>query len=906
MYQKPSEELIKQLRDAEAQHAAGALQEAAELYRMVLGRYPEFALARTAYNLGIVLNDLQQYADAEAAFRQALAMQPDFPEAGLNLCFAMQEQGRFVEAIEGYGRLASSPCTSTDARFNLACLQLLCGDLIHGWEGYELRFETLHPVARRHSSIPSWNGIMSPGIRLLIHTEQGYGDAIQMVRYLPVLAGYGIDVHLETSSTLAPLLSNTSGLKSCFVRGAEVPEVDFQVPIMSLPGLMATTLESIPGSVPYLIAKDDKICFWRKQLPASSRLRVGLAWAGRLDLPVNRKRSIFPALLGPLLEIPDLLFVSLLKEVPDDYGTSDPRIHSYSGHQHDFHDTAALIANLDLVITIDTAVAHLSGAMGIPTWLLLPFVPDWRWLLDSNSSPWYPTMRLFRQNALGDWGAVIVQVQLELQQLLHPTFFCYKPGRDFLSPPHLADRLIPLLKDAGGGLAEGVPGTVTTDFAQANLVLFPYYLEHLTEHISIAGMRSFITALPFFRDGEERHVFFTDHDSPALYHTRAYWCRASVNAANHDDVTLALPYHTEDLISYLHFDPEAITCHTSFVGYIGTRRERAALLNGIIKEKRLVSLFDAVDSFHGHQSEEVRQQRRALYLEVMAKSLTVLCPEGAGVNSIRFFEALSMGRIPVLISNALLPYHDRIDYDRFIIRIDPALQGDAGEILFAWLERRTGEDIMACCRLARATWEQWFSPKNMGRALSGALIRKRLKRGRLSLSSPDDPSEVPSAVSGGDHPMKSFLSCLEQDDLSAAEGSLSKVLREDPCNPILYNMRGFLALRVGDIEAAERSFLEALQYDHRCYEAYMELGALYHGSGRDEEAAARYFEAGLVRPNCPEPFLSVIPSLIRLGRHQEVAYCCREVQRLGGNVPDVSLIERRLLNPLYAIPGIDK
>lgn len=419
MYQKPSEELIKQLCDAEAQHAAGALQEAAELYRLVLGRYPEFALARTAYNLGIVLNDLQQYADAEAAFRQALALQPDFPEAELNLCFAMQEQGRFAEAIKGYGRLTSSLRTSTDARFNLACLQLLCGDFIHGWEGYELRFETLQPVARRHSSIPSWDGIMSPGIRLLIHTEQGYGDAIQMVRYLPVLAGYGVDVHLETSATLAPLLSNTSGLKSCIVRGAEVPEVDFQVPIMSLPGLMATTLENIPGSVPYLMAEDDNVCFWRKLLPVSSRLRVGLAWAGRLDLPVNRKRSIFPSLLEPLLEIPDLLFVSLLKEAPDDYDTRDPRIFTCSGHLHDFHDTAALIANLDLVITIDTAVAHLSGAMGIPTWLLLPFVPDWRWLLDRNSSPWYPTMRLFRQNAQGDWGAVIVQVQRELQQLLH-------------------------------------------------------------------------------------------------------------------------------------------------------------------------------------------------------------------------------------------------------------------------------------------------------------------------------------------------------------------------------------------------------------------------------------------------------------------------------------------------------
>jgi len=420
MYQINIEELTRQLQHAEARHTAGALQEAAGLYRRILDQNP--GLAYTAYNLGIVLNDLAQYADAETAFRHALTLQPEFPEAELNLSFAIQEQGRYAEAVDGYRRLASPPFSSRNARFNLACLQLLTGDLVQGWEGYELRFENLQPVARRHGDKPLWDGSIQHGARLLIHTEQGYGDAIQMARYLPLLAEAGMEVHLETSPPLASLLTKLPGLESCVVRGAPVPDVDCQAPIMSLPGLMGTTLENIPATLPYLTSENSGSHFWKGLLPDTPKLRVGLAWVGRLDLPVNRKRSLSPALLEPLLDIPDLLFISLLQSVPDGFGTNDPRILSFPENLHAFHDTAALIANLDLVITIDTAVAHLAGAMGTPTWLLLPFVPDWRWLLERDDSPWYPSMRLFRQPAPGDWGSVIERVQHELRQYLRSDF----------------------------------------------------------------------------------------------------------------------------------------------------------------------------------------------------------------------------------------------------------------------------------------------------------------------------------------------------------------------------------------------------------------------------------------------------------------------------------------------------
>ncbi len=865
------------------------------MYQLILSQHP--GLVRTAYNLGIVLNDIEQYAEAEAAFRHVLALQPEFPEAELNLYFALQEQGHFIEAISGFSRLTDHPLLSTHASFNLACLQLLTGDFVHGWEGYELRFTSLQPVARRHRDKPDWNGTMAPGTRLLVNTEQGYGDALQMARYLPVLAGYGLKVYLETSPALAPLLARLPGLKRCCLRGAPLPEVDCQVPIMSIPGLMGTTLENIPTATPYLTAAAEKVRFWKNLLPATPQLRVGLAWAGRIDLPVNRKRSFSPLLLEALLDIPDIQFISLQQNVPAEFSTNDPRILSCSEQLHDFHDTAALIANLDLVITIDTAIAHLAGAMGIPTWLLLPFVPDWRWLLGRDSSPWYPSMRLFRQPALGDWNSVLQNVRRELLQRLNPVFFCYRPDIDFTPPTTLGARLVPLLADVNGTLAEGVPGRVTADAAQADLLLFPYHLEHLTEHISIAGMRSFVTTLSYFTDREESHVFFSDHDSAARYHTGSIWYRASVDESQHDKFCFSLPYQTEDQSAYLHFNPDVIRCHTSFVGYIGTRRERAALLNGVIQETRLVSIFDTVDCFHGHQTEDIRQQRRTLYLKTMSESLTVLCPEGAGVNSIRFFETLSMGRIPVLVSNALLPYQDRIDYDRFILRINPQHQGQAGAILLAWLESRSSEEIMNCCRLARETWEQWFSPQAMGRALCGQLIRTHLNREQLLRQDPADVSPTPFDTA---HPLEAFLDSLGHNDLSAAAIFLSASLRQNPCNPLLHNMKGLLALRVGDITAAEQAFLEALQYDHRYFETYLELGRLYRNSGRDEEAAARYFEAGLVRPDRPEPFIEAIPALMHLGRNQEALYCCRKAQQLGATSADLTALEKDLLN----LPGL--
>ncbi len=403
------------LNQSQAYHAAGELTRAATLYRSILAEFPH--LSRIAYNLGNILKDQERYGEAETFFRQALAAEPGLTEAALNLAFVLQEQGHIEDALAACAEIIRHRPELPDPRFNRACLQLLKGDLLPGWEEYDLRFVTQQPVPARHTSIPLWDGTLRPGLRLLIHTEQGYGDALQMSRYLPHLTRAGLRVWLETTSPLAPLLAQLSGLEGCILRESSLPDVDAQVPIMSLPRLMETTLDTIPPP-PLLKLNEEVVRRMASLLPASGTLRVGLAWAGRLDLPVNRKRSCPADLIAMLLDLPGITFVSLHKDTPDRFRLTDPRLLDFGGELHDFHDTAALITNLDMVISIDTAVAHLAGTLGKPTWLLLPHVPDWRWLLERADSPWYPAMHLFRQPSVRAWEPVLSMVAQTLAERL--------------------------------------------------------------------------------------------------------------------------------------------------------------------------------------------------------------------------------------------------------------------------------------------------------------------------------------------------------------------------------------------------------------------------------------------------------------------------------------------------------
>ena len=433
--------------------AVGRFGEAEAAFRRVLQIDPQYAIAH--YNLGLALARQNRFDEAITAFRRALELRPDYVEAHSNLGAALAVQGKFDEAMDSYHRalalrpddpdahnnqgaalaelgqfaeaiaayrrsLRSQPA-GKGAQFNLALQLLLRGDFAEGWPLFEARWEALH-YARRDFSQPRWDGSFLDGRRVFIHAEQGFGDSIQFIRYARLIADRGGQVIVGCQPPLQALFRGAPGVSEVLAFGDALPPFDLHVPMLSLPLVFQTTPENIPRVVPYLFADPARRETWRGRMGGpSSRFRVGLVWAGNSTLSRDRIRSLPAHYLLPLLAIDGVDFFSVQKEGGRAQIQNLPgaeRIIDHTAHLHDFADTAAFVKELDLVISVDTAVAHLGGALGCPVWTLLPFVPDWRWGLETEQAPWYPTMRLFRQPAAGDWESVIRRVREELSRIV--------------------------------------------------------------------------------------------------------------------------------------------------------------------------------------------------------------------------------------------------------------------------------------------------------------------------------------------------------------------------------------------------------------------------------------------------------------------------------------------------------
>ena len=379
---------------------------------------PDFAEGH--YNRANALHGLQRFQDALAAYDRAIALRPDHAEAYANRGVTFQQLRRFEEALASYGR-ASACRNFPDARYNEALCRLLTGDFVRGWAQHEGRWETeqLKP-GKRDFPQPLWDG--SGGIAgktILLHAEQGFGDTIQFCRYVPAVAARGARVILEVQAPLRRLMGVLADSVQIVSRGETLPPFDLHCPLLSLPHAFGTTLATIPATVPYLGASAEAVAKWNGRLGVKQRPRIGLAWSGRPTHKNDHNRSIaLNPFLSALADV-DAHFVSLQREVRTD-DTNALRVRRdlihFGEELKDFSDTAALIANLDLVVSVDTSVAHLAGALAKPVWVLLPFIPDWRWLLDRVDSPWYPAARLFRQDETRRWENVLADVRTALQR----------------------------------------------------------------------------------------------------------------------------------------------------------------------------------------------------------------------------------------------------------------------------------------------------------------------------------------------------------------------------------------------------------------------------------------------------------------------------------------------------------
>jgi len=371
-------------------------------------KYAEAYLIR-----GNVQRQLGQWQAALASFDAAISIQPNFAEAHCNRGNILNELNQLEAAVASYDRAIAINDRYVEAYCNKAVAQLLAGDLDNGWINYEWRRKR-HPG---NFSQPPWLGKESiAGKSILLHSEQGFGDTLQFCRYVPLVSALGAQVIFEVDGPLMSVMASLEGISCLVEKGGVLPSFDYQCPLLTLPLAFKTRVETIPAPTRYLRADTARVERWQGKLGETTKPRIGLVWTGSTVL--NNNRSIALAEWIPQLP-PGFDYVCLQKEVrPEDRSVlrAHPRIASFPDELDDFGDTAALCECMDLVISIDTSVAHLSGALGRKTWILLPLNPDWRWLLNRDDSPWYPSVTLYRQAKLGDWSGVLETVNAQLIQ----------------------------------------------------------------------------------------------------------------------------------------------------------------------------------------------------------------------------------------------------------------------------------------------------------------------------------------------------------------------------------------------------------------------------------------------------------------------------------------------------------
>ena len=363
---------------------------------------------------GLISERLGHYDQALADFDKILSEFPNHADALNNRGLILARTGRFEDALACFDKTLSHYPGRAQAFYNRSIMRLALGDFARGFREFESRWEV---APLKHAALPTpaplWLG-QAPleGKTIFLYHEQGYGDTLQFVRYVPLLIQRGARVILAVPPALRTLMETLPGPVKVVTQGNPMVSHDFRCPLMSLPLAFGTSLKSLPAQIPYLSADRAQVQSWKERLGRGARPKIGLVWAGRRYPPVNHPRDMPLTTLLPLLEL-NADFISLQKEIPEEDRhllESLPKLARHGELTSDFADTAALIENLDVVITVDTSVAHLAGALGKPVWIMNRYATCWRWLSDRADSPWYPSARLFRQKSLGEWTRVVAEV----------------------------------------------------------------------------------------------------------------------------------------------------------------------------------------------------------------------------------------------------------------------------------------------------------------------------------------------------------------------------------------------------------------------------------------------------------------------------------------------------------------
>lgn len=355
------------------------------------------------------------FEQALACYASAFVQDRNCFDAFNNYGNVLRELGDPAGAIPFLQRAITLDSTNATAKFNLAVCYLLLGDYKQGWPAYEIRwqYEHLNGLLPKFSQ-PRWEGQDLTDKTILVLGEQGHGDTIQFVRFVQDLHNLGAKILLYSNQSLKPLFLNSLKIENVITDYDQIPTFDYWIPMMSLPTILGTQLETLTHYQYYLVADSTTVQIWQNRLGPKKKLRVGISWSGRRDTWMNRHKGMpFEHAVNFIKSLPEYEWYNLQVDCTNEENQTLNKIgvHTYPGQVNNFADTAGLIMNLDVVLSVDTAVAHLSGSLGRPTWIMLPqYMVDWRWLLDRNDSPWYPTARLFRQSKIGDWHSVTEKI----------------------------------------------------------------------------------------------------------------------------------------------------------------------------------------------------------------------------------------------------------------------------------------------------------------------------------------------------------------------------------------------------------------------------------------------------------------------------------------------------------------
>jgi tetratricopeptide (TPR) repeat protein len=397
----------------------GRYAEAAAVIQQAIRHRPGHAESHN--NLGLALVGLGRYDETAASFQEALRLSPTYPEALNNFGTALAAMARLDDALATYQIALWQRPDYAEVRWNRALALLQSGRYEEGWREYEWRWKRKRSRPRTFTQ-PAWDGSPLEGKTVLLYTEQGMGDTIQFIRYAPFVKQRGGTVLVEAPPELVPLLALCPGIDRIIPEGEPLPAFDVQLPLMSLPGIMGTTPANVPAAVPYLVPPEDRIRRWQDELGDELAFRVGIVWQGNPRHKWDRHRSVSLAEFAPLAAVEGVRFYSLQKGSAAEHLAVSGRLPviDLAPRLENFVDTAAVLKALDLVITVDTAVAHLAGALAVPVWVAVSFLSDWRWMQRREDTPWYPTMRLFRQTRLDEWPPVFGRLAEELARLVAP------------------------------------------------------------------------------------------------------------------------------------------------------------------------------------------------------------------------------------------------------------------------------------------------------------------------------------------------------------------------------------------------------------------------------------------------------------------------------------------------------